>query len=624
MKSRFLVIGCCLLLVIASCTKVPERGRNFGGSDCDEPSPVLSAIDSLMWRQPDSALAMLMDYIDDDGRDGVHTVSTNVTFDNHYVHLLLAELLYKNYQPQTNRPELRQAVEFFDSLTLTINDHPHASWRHCGLDPQSPELNDNLIFLDARAHYINGVGFYEQGDVVNACKEYMKALEVMEEHFEEKDLMESKAQFMAYTYTRLTDLFSDLYLHEQAVYYAQRSMAYYNKLNTTMWHIARMLNEIGSQYDMMKQLDSATYYYQKAINVLDDTITLVYRDIAAHLIYLEYKKGFCQAETVEQRLRYLLQSSERDRESQARHMNLGELFYHEKRYDSAWVYLNKVFQTTSIVGLKRQAAEWLVEIGKAKELETHDFTDFLAPFANQEENKSEKKSQLTELYKVFGQFQQERKHQEDMRQHRKRLITIVAGWSFVTLTIIVLFYYFSRRRKQHYETQLETERQTHKIQQAALAGRLKRSNMAMKKQLKHNTENKNVRPTQPKADKYEDEPICQQIISVCNNEKNAIKSTAAPSTYSDIALTDAQKAELKNAALAHYAPLFETLKQQHPELKEKDFMYCYLCLLGLDNIQIAVMLQHSLSTIWDREKRLKRILDSEDRIAVALNGLMIN
>ena len=53
-------------------------------------------------------------------------------------------------------------------------------------------------------------------------------------------------------------------------------------------------------------------------------------------------------------------------------------------------------------------------------------------------------------------------------------------------------------------------------------------------------------------------------------------------------------------------------------------MYCYLCLLGLDNMQIAVMLQHSLSTIWDREKRLKKVLGSEDRVAVTLHSLMAN
>ena len=83
--------------------------------------------------------------------------------------------------------------------------------------PQSHNQNPNLAFLDARAYYINGVGYYENDSVVEACKEYLKALKVMEERFEEKELVGKKAQFMAMSYTRLTTLFSDLYFHEQAI-----------------------------------------------------------------------------------------------------------------------------------------------------------------------------------------------------------------------------------------------------------------------------------------------------------------------------------------------------------------------------------------------------------------------
>ena len=176
-----------------------------------------------MWQCPDSALACLLPYFDTCCRDGVHTVSTD--YNHHYAHLLLAELSYKNDYAQTNRAELRQAVVFFDSLTLTINDYPHASRRHCELDPQSPALNDNLIFLDARAHYINGVGYYERDSVVQACEEYLKALEVMEGQFEEKELVGKKAQFLAYTFNRLGDLFSELFIIEPTIECYEKSLA---------------------------------------------------------------------------------------------------------------------------------------------------------------------------------------------------------------------------------------------------------------------------------------------------------------------------------------------------------------------------------------------------------------
>ena len=94
------------------------------------------------------------------------------------------------------------------------------------------------------------------------------------------------------------------------------------------------------------------------------------------------------------------------------------------------------------------------------------------------------------------------------------------------------------------------------------------------------------------------------------------------SAYADIALTYAQKAELKEAALRHYGHLFERLRQQYPELKEKDFFYCYLCLLELDNVQISALMQKSISTIWDRESRLKRIFGSEDKASAILHRFM--
>ena len=124
------------------------------------------------------------------------------------------------------------------------------------------------------------------------------------------------------------------------------------------------------------------------------------------------------------------------------------------------------------------------------------------------------------------------------------------------------------------------------------------------------------------ASSFTDEPVCRHILSVCNDKNNPIKSTVPVSAYSDIALTYAQKSELKEAALKHYGPLFERLGQQYPELKEKDFFYCYLCLLELDNVQISALMQKSISTIWDRESRLKRIFGSKDKVSFVLHRFM--
>ena len=174
---------------------VPEQGRRVEG-----PSPELSAIDSLMWRQPDSALACLIPYFDTCCRDAKFCISTTTAYNRHYAHILLAELLFKNDYAQTNRKELLQAVAHFDSL-CGCRDGVHT----VSTDP-------TIAFLDARAHYINGVGYYEHDSLTEACTEYLNTLRIMESHFAESDLVGKKARFMALTYNRLVDLFSKQYM----------------------------------------------------------------------------------------------------------------------------------------------------------------------------------------------------------------------------------------------------------------------------------------------------------------------------------------------------------------------------------------------------------------------------
>ena len=59
-----------------------------------------------------------------------------------------------------------------------------------------------------------------------------------------------------------------------------------------------------------------------------------------------------------------MNGTQNEKESLSRYAIIGDIFYIEKQYDSAWVYLNKVFHETSTIGSKKQAAEWLVEICK--------------------------------------------------------------------------------------------------------------------------------------------------------------------------------------------------------------------------------------------------------------------
>lgn len=467
---------------------------------------------------------------------------------------------------------------------------------------------------------------------MEACGEYLKALEIMESHFEEKELIGYKAKFMALTYTHLTALYSDQYLHEQAIYFGQLSLPYYQKHDATPWHLAWMFNQIGSHYEIMERFDSSAYYYRKAIDILNDTSYLLYRDIVSHQTMLEYKTGNPFKKTLAQ-LKRMLFLSQNDNEFLARCATIGEIFYHERQFDSALVYLNQVFRESQNEELKKQDAELLVEILKSqgRDLEILEYAEFLVPFANLNENQGYLKSELADLCIEYKQKKSETLHHDIILKSQKTARMAISLLLIISTVVVALYLVSTKRQRQlklrqkENERQLETERQTHRMQQSALSGRLKQSNIELK-ELRKSLESARPKDIQQQevVGKYSDEAICQYIIKVCHDKHNPIKSTVPISAYADIALDYAQKAQLKQAAIRHYGDLFEKIKQQHPSLKEKDFLYCYLCLLGLDNGQIAVLLQHSSSTIWERERRLKKIFGSDDKIVIILHGFMTN
>lgn len=549
---------------------------------------VLAEIDSLMWQRPDSALMCLLPYFD--------TCCT--ANDWHYANLLLAEMLYKNDNPQLNRTDLLQAVDYYDSLCCCRD-----AARNVSTDP-------TLIFLDARAHYINGVGYYEHDSVVEACQEYLKALEVMEERMDNKFRAGNKARFMALTFTRLSMLFSDMYLHEQAIYFAQKSLALNTDLAVPQWHIARMLCEIGIQYEIIKQTDSADYYYRNALLVLDDTSSLLYRDVSARQTVLSYEKNGLADSTL-MRLHHLIKKADSETESLLRYLTIGEVLYHEKLFDSAWFYLKEAYNKTESVASKKQAAEWLLEICKTqqKDDEILEYAGFLAQFANREENQSEIKSRLTELYYIYRQGILARQHQQKVKESTS-IVVVVMSVLIVGLLAYFVLYHTSRRRKLHLKKQIEEERLSHEMKQRALSGRLKQSNRELhdthKKMEEQEAEQRsaeNDTSYDTFGERYEafmQTLICQEIFDIVNrlhaDNRVVLKTNANVTEYKAFALSMSQTAQLSKTVVTVFPNLYDKLKTKYASLDSRNWLLCCLYLLPLDKMSICVLLQEPYYT----------------------------
>ena len=659
---RMVWIGIVFFLVVAACAR-PDTDLVETRHGTSLPpitiSPELSAIDSLMWHQPDSALACLIPYFDTCCRDAKFCVSTTTEYNRHYAHLLLAELLYKNDYAQTNRPALLQAMAYFDSLTLTLNDTPApkhliagSSFREGGT--LSLTRNDNIVFLTARAHYINGVGYYERDSIVPACAEYLKALELMESRFDEKDLVGKKARFMTYTYNRLGDMFSEQYMTEPAIDCYRHSYDYSVISPISSYSVSNALYRIGKQYNKKGDKDSADYYYTQALMNMLDSTNLYYRDIVSSKALLSYQCTH-QAEVPLRRLKQMATLAEDNDERLTRYLLIGDIYYEKRQFDSARLFLEPVFLNMDDAVSQIQAAEYLrILYDSLEEKEKSDYyVHFLAANKPMEYESDAKISNLSELYKSYLEKKlkqrSEKEKQEERRQATKKTIVVIIPILILIVFILILLIRNKHRKnilakeefhqqqlqakeanarikmeerdKQHMEA-IEAERQAHRMEQAAISGRLKRKNeevRELKDQIKRQDE---LEATPKHAESFVDEPICQLILG--RVKEGQFLSQIDCKIYNDYALSKEQVISLHEAADHHFGLFTLRLSKAYPKLTNSDLDYCCLYLLGLSDADISALMQKAYPTVSQRSRKIKAILGNNSPLPITLRGIANN
>ena len=672
---RMVWIGIVFFLVVAACAR-PDTDLVETRHGTSLPpitiSPELSAIDSLMWHQPDSALACLIPYFDTCCRDAKFCVSTTTEYNRYYAHLLLSELLYKNDYPQTNRPALLQAVAYFDSLTFTLNDTPSPKRLIAGMDPLSLTRNDNIVFLTARAHYINGVGYYENDSIVPACAEYLKALEMMESRFDEKDLVGKKARFMTYTYSRLGDMFSEQYMTEPSIDCYRHSYDYSVISPVSSYSVSNALYRIGKQYDVKGEKDSADYYYTQALVNMPDSTNLSYRDIATAQALLSYQLTH-QAKEPLTRLKQMAVLAEDDGERLTRYVVIGVVYFEENLYDSALLYLEPVLDNKMDRFLQTKVANYLRTIydSLGNHEKSNECMSYLALHNETGAENSALVSQLSEMYKAYISWKLEKEAIAKRDEAIKKVLGIVVPFAIaLALVIIVAAKLRSKKllqkqreeserllgetKQQHkeelrqrqdeaermledkekrhqweleakdkqYSETVEAERQAHRMEQAAISGRLKRKNeevRELKDQIKRQEE---LEATPKHAESFVDEPICRLILE--SVKEGQFLSQIDCKIYKDYALSKEQVISLREAADHHFGLFTLRLSKAYPKLTNSDLDYCCLYLLGLSDADISALMQKAYPTVSQRSRKIKAILGNNTPLPITLRGIANN
>ena len=565
------LVGLAMLVACSKPTKVevPEP--------VEGPTQELAAIDTLLWHHPDSALAVMMEFAGSEAADGLDE------FEGHYCQVLIAELLFKNDYGQSNREEVLKAVGYFDSI------------------------DDG--FLAARAHYINGVGFYEQGDLVNACTEYLNTLRIMESHFAENELVGHKARFMALTYGRLLVMFKDQFMTEPAIYCGKQYLVYNQIAPTSLNAKANILYNIGLEYHILDETDSVVYYYEAAFNALHDRNTIVYRDLMTSQALFDYYDLHDTIKALDS-LKSMAVQAASEAERIARYSTIGDIYENAGQLDSAKFYQELVFEFAEDAIGQKLAAKVLhdIAIDEGDTLKANQYTQFIIEDVAASAENQTQVSQLNELFQQHLQWEQERaeaERRQAARLRRNRMIVVVSV--LVAVAVLLAWLLIRRKMKQQRDEasqqmeavqeahrlesqKMEAEREAHRLEKASMSGRLKRSNQELR-ELKDQMRQQagNGAPKQEvQAVSFNEEPICRLIMERVN--EGQFKAQMDCKLYQDYALGKEQVMALREAADRHFGQFTSRLAKAYPELTRGDMDYCCLYLLGLSDADISALM----------------------------------
>ena len=607
MKKRLNVISLLFLLLLFSyCGKEGKQQFEPQGSSAHT---ALAEIDSLMWRQPDSAFALLLQFVGSPEADGLDT------YNGHYCQLLISELLYKNDCEQTNREDLQKAVTYFDSIMQVPEP------------VEGPSYKRN-VFLTARAHYITGVGYYERDSLVEACAEYLKALETMEEHYEEQELVGKKAQFMTYIYNRLGDMFYKQFMIEPAIVCYKHSYGFSVISPISQYSISNALLRIGSQYDMKGDKDSANYYYSQALAEMPDSTNLNYRDIVSTRALLSYQLTH-QAEVPLTRLKQMAVLAEDNEERLTRYLLVGDIYYEEGLYDSALLYLEPVMENKENRFLQIQVANYLRTIydslGNREKAE--ECMRYLALRNEKGAENSAMVSLLSEMFKAHMSQKQEKEAKTKRKVAVKKTLGIVIPIAVaLALAIIVMAKLRSkkllRQQQEEAERKLDETEQQHRMEQAAISGRLKRSNQEVRELKDQIKKMDDLTAKTEMATSFNEEPICRLIMERVH--EGQFKSKIDCELYKTYALDKQQMLDLRMAADRHFSQFTLRLRKAYPKLTSIDIDYCCLYLLNLTYADVSALMQRAYNTVVERDGKIQKIIGSEKPLPVLLMDIAQN
>ena len=534
------------------------------------------------------------------------------TVDFHESQIRIADSLYKNYLPQYNFDEVKAAMEFFDSIRndeLAIRNYGRRK-----AIPNSTFLIPN--YQCAKAHYYHAVGLTEKDDIVGACEHYLIALEIMEEMMANDKSLKAKGKksvdnpenyekirFIYLIHTRLGEIFYDANYCDISIANNKKALNYSNNLNNTL-STARTYKYIGNSYQLLNNVDSALYYYNKSLKTSENTNNkLDVEKCIAQIMY--YSKGAKDSAYV--LLKSNLNKIDNENVRYSYHYTIGDMFYVDKKYDSALYYLEESLDDSIIIkniAFTTTLSAIYDSLGNNEKRAYYD--NISSKLLIRSINKEIDKSKLQAIYNDYN----ERNQKKVKAITKKRSIYLCNLIIIVVLSVFITIRYKHKKHSNKLSEEImakDKHIKQNEFKNALIEGKIKSKNAELKQkdeqiisqQLKIDELQSKLENRKDNLKEYYQSEICVKIVNEINelSKSNRMTSELKPLSQEEFVI-------LLQSANVHLNVFFKSISNKYAYLKKEDLYYLCLMILNLNDKQIAALFGLSYDAIRKRKNKI--------------------
>lgn len=553
---RILYFFIISLISLASCQQAPTL------------LPELKVADSLVWEQPDSALAILTQMPKPSPSDRLNDATWC---------LLYTQARDKCYLPHTSDSLINVAVRYFERRD---------DWRR-----------------KAQAWFYRGQVELDRKNIKEAVAYYVKAKDILDR---------ADDPFLAYSvYSSLGSIYRYRGLYDASLEELRLCVKEIMKTKQNpYWSYS--YSELGRTFAEMGQWDSAYFYFnysRENAQIINDKKreAMALNELSA---VFQAQKDFDQALSFA-RKNIALKIAEQDTANLPQsYYGLGCIFYDMDEMDSAKVYFNKSLYTNNLYTLSNA---YLGLSNIAREENNDKASDEYHRLYKTYHDSIYKKPTVKELADVQSDYEYDKLETASHKSERSSFYQKFALCSIIIFLIIV--FYFILRKKNlkisqsennqqalaDYETKIEqTEQNIHALQKA---------NTQLKEELA--TSEENLQEKDWHISKFRQN--LQDLINYFRKTNQALPSTIHALKKEEFALL-VQETDLM------YDNFSKRLQKAYPSLTKEDISYCCLLKLGFTYKEIAKMYPVSNNAVLKRKYRIGERIPHSDPLWKSVNG----